>query len=60
MMTQKSQAVELASAHPSFERGSARKFYESPRLRDWGSIVELTGGPRADTQDDDFSGSGAL
>jgi hypothetical protein len=37
-----------------------RKPYHSPKLQDWGSIVELTGGPRFDFTDADFNGgSGA-
>ena len=41
-------------------QGSARKPYQSPVLVEWGSLVELTRGPRADVQDDDFSGSGGV
>lgn len=41
-------------------QGSARKPYQSPELVEWGSLVELTRGPRADIQDDDFSGSGGV
>jgi hypothetical protein len=37
-----------------------KKFYERPLLREWGSILELTGGPKADIQDDDFSGSNGV
>jgi hypothetical protein len=36
------------------------KPYTSPLLLEWGSIVELTGGPIAGTIDDGFSGSGGL
>jgi len=36
-----------------------RKSYESPRLLDWGSILELTSGAGGfDVTDGDFSGSG--
>lgn len=40
--------------------GSPRKAYEKPILLDWGSIVELTGGPLADISDDGFSSSGGV
>ncbi|MBW8873574.1 MAG: lasso RiPP family leader peptide-containing protein [Acidobacteria bacterium] len=38
------------------EKGSPRKPYESPVLMEWGSIVELTGGPFADITDEGFNG----
>jgi len=34
-----------------------KKPYESPRLQEWGSIVELTGGPAGDATDADGGGS---
>ena len=37
-----------------------KKEYQSPSLLEWGSLVELTGGPFADIQDDDFTGSGSI
>lgn len=58
MNQNKPTAEGFASMHPAPERGSPRKPYESPRLRDWGSIRELTGGPGFDISDGDFSGSG--
>ncbi len=42
------------------ELGPRLKPYESPCLVEWGSIRELTAGPRADVQDDDFSGTGPV
>jgi len=36
----------------------SKKGYQSPSLMEWGSIVELTGGPGFDINDGDFSGSG--
>ncbi|MFL6258780.1 MAG: lasso RiPP family leader peptide-containing protein [Thermoanaerobaculia bacterium] len=45
---------------PSSEQGPSRNPYQSPLLVEWGSLVDLTGGPLADVQDDDFSGSGAF
>ena len=50
---------EPGSVSPLFQAGSSRKAYRSPSLVEWGSLVELTGGPLADVQDDDFNGSGA-
>jgi hypothetical protein len=38
---------------------AARKPYESPVLREWGSILELTAGGGFDVNDGDFTGSGA-
>ncbi|HEV7503796.1 MAG TPA: lasso RiPP family leader peptide-containing protein [Thermoanaerobaculia bacterium] len=35
----------------------ARKPYEAPRLQEWGSIVELTGGDFADVTDAEGGGS---
>lgn len=46
------------SIRPSPERASPRKPYISPSLLEWGSIVDLTGGPLSGTVDDGFSGSG--
>lgn len=45
-------SVPLSPRHDTF-----RKPYQKPLLVEWGSIVELTGGPLQDIQDDDFSGS---
>lgn len=58
--------IKDAEANPGFEPGpssqpeAAKKPYESPRLLEWGSLSELTAGPLADIQDDDFSGSGGV
>jgi hypothetical protein len=41
------------------EHGPPRAPYQPPVLVEWGLLVELTRGPLADIQDDDFSGSGA-
>jgi hypothetical protein len=50
---------------PTLERSSVpdtagtdhrRKPYESPRLQDWGSLLELTSGPLSDITDADFNG----
>lgn len=38
--------------------GSPKKVYHPPALVDWGSLLELTGGPLADIQDEGFTGSG--
>ena len=35
----------------------ARKPYRCPQLEEWGSIVELTGGPAGDVTDVDGGGS---
>jgi hypothetical protein len=51
---------EPGSASPNSEHGPPRKGYQSPSLVEWGSLVELTRGPLADIQDDDFSGSGGV
>jgi hypothetical protein len=48
----------LASTAPAPEPGVPRKPYESPALREWGSIRELTAGAQFDIQDGDFTGSG--
>jgi len=56
-MTQNERTPGLGSSPPC-EPGKPRKSYESPRLREWGSILELTGGPGFDISDGDFSGSG--
>jgi hypothetical protein len=45
---------------PSPEQAPPRNPYQSPILVEWGSLVDLTRGPLADVQDDDFSGSGAF
>jgi hypothetical protein len=37
----------------------AKKPYQSPTFRDWGSILELTAGAGFDSNDGDFTGSGA-
>jgi hypothetical protein len=49
---------ESNSIRPSPERASPRKPYMSPSLLEWGSIVDLTGGPLSDINDDGFSSSG--
>ena len=59
MMTRNDRSVEkLDSAAPPSEPGVVRKPYESPSLREWGSIAKLTAGPQFDIQDGDFTGSG--
>jgi hypothetical protein len=50
--------LEPGSVRQPDEPGSRGKPYEAPILVEWGSIRELTAGPAADIQDDDFSGSG--
>lgn len=60
MIKDTEKAPEPGSTSSSSTPGTPRKPYESPRLLEWGSILELTGGPLADVQDDDFSGSGAV
>jgi hypothetical protein len=39
------------------EPSPPKKPYESPRLQEWGSIVELTGGPLGDATDAHGGGS---
>jgi hypothetical protein len=51
---------DLEAGSPAFWRGPTRKPYQSPVLVEWGSLVDLTRGPKADIQDDDFSGSGGV
>jgi hypothetical protein len=48
---------ELGSVPVSVEQVSPRKPYESPRLQDWGSILELTKGPLSDITDLEIGGS---
>ncbi len=38
------------------EQDMSRKPYESPQLRDWGSLLELTAGGLSDITDADFNG----
>lgn len=38
------------------EPGPVKKPYEAPRLQEWGSITELTGGDFADATDADGQG----
>ena len=56
----KEPVVEPGSVREPAEPGSRGKPYEAPDLVEWGSIRELTAGPFADVQDDDFSGSNAV
>ena len=51
---------DLEPGSPSPRQDPPKKPYQSPALVEWGSIVEMTRGPLADTQDDDFSGSGGF
>jgi hypothetical protein len=51
---------ELRSVPQLAELPPPKKIYDKPLLREWGSILELTGGPKADIQDDDFSGSNGV
>jgi hypothetical protein len=39
------------------EHAPPRKPYNSPYLQEWGSILELTGGPLGEDQDADSGGS---
>lgn len=45
---------------PEAGTGPRKKVYAAPVLVDWGTLVELTGGPAADIADDGFSGSGGV
>jgi hypothetical protein len=64
LMTQDSKDLETAlqpgSVPLSIEDAPPRRPYGSPRLVEWGSIVELTRGPLSGTVDGDFSGSGGV
>jgi len=51
-------AQESHSDAPTPRDGSPKKAYHPPTLVDWGSLLELTGGPAFDIQDGDFQGSG--
>ncbi len=51
-------ALEPRPEAPIPKDSSPKKAYHLPSLVDWGSLCELTGGPFADVQDDDFNGSG--
>jgi hypothetical protein len=60
-MAKKTEATrEPGSVFDSCEPSSRGKPYEVPILVEWGSILDLTAGPFADVQDDDFSGSNAV
>jgi hypothetical protein len=60
-MTQKPEASpEPISMVEPAETNLSKKAYESPVLVDWGSILELTGGPLSSFSDGDFSGSGGV
>ncbi len=57
-MNKKTESMpEERSSAPPFEHAPPRKRYESPRLQEWGSILELTGGPLSDITDVDNGGS---
>lgn len=44
-------------AHGISDKNTAdKKFYKSPELHEWGSILELTGGGLAEITDADFNG----
>lgn len=53
---------ELGSAVRSSEYSPPKKPYEGPQLKEWGSILELTGSGLSDFEDvnNDQSGSGGL
>jgi len=51
---------EQAPASKSAGLAAGRKPYERPVLLQWGTLVDITRGPAADTQDDGFSGSGGV
>jgi hypothetical protein len=38
------------------EHDPPRKPYDGPRLQEWGTLLELTGGPLADITDANFNG----
>jgi len=46
----------MPCSFPSSEHDPPRKPYEGPRLQDWGSLLELTGGGLSDITDADFNG----
>lgn len=53
--------VDTSVSEPLDSRPSpSKKDYQGPSLVDWGSLVELTGGPAFDINDCDFSGSGSI
>lgn len=57
-MTKDAEATsEPGSVAPPAGHAPARKPYESPRLQEWGSILELTCGPTAGFKDAGFHGS---
>jgi hypothetical protein len=57
-MTKDFEAIlEHGSPRVPQEQAPSRKPYDSPCLQEWGSILELTGGPLAEDQDADFGGS---
>jgi hypothetical protein len=60
MITGAEASPESGSVSSGTEHGPPKKRYQGPALVEWGSLVELTRGPRADVQDDDFSGSGGV
>jgi hypothetical protein len=52
--------VEMDSALPSGENAMPRKAYASPRIQEWGSLLDLTRGEGADFSDAEGGGSGAF
>jgi hypothetical protein len=61
MTNEKETASELRSSSVRSGPDHPRKPYSSPRLREWGSITELTGGVQAGFTDAGFNGgSGAV
>ncbi len=57
-MTKDTEAIlEQGSTRAFPEHAPPRKPYDGPCLQEWGSILELTGGPLAEDQDADIGGS---
>lgn len=56
-MDKDTEMIPAARSSPSpVEHAPLRKRYESPRLQEWGSIIDLTGGLLSDLTDADFNG----
>jgi hypothetical protein len=54
------QDVDTAPEPPPGTPILRKKAYHPPSLVDWGTLLELTGGPAVDVQDGDFQGSGHI
>lgn len=56
-MIKNAEETQMSGSLPSPpEHDIFRKPYESPRLQDWGSLLELTAGGLSDITDADFNG----